>query len=417
MKTKLYQLASTGRMKVLEISAIGNSLLTEWWTEKDGVKGKAQSTSETIQGMNQGKSNETTPEQQCVLEYERKVKKKKEEGYTEDSSGNSNAFDIRESLPSNFAPCKPISEKPENPTDGSWYAEKKFDGVCLILHAEEDQKRVYSRKIKDIYSVVSVVPDIKHFVSKLPANTLVVGELVATDKYGKENTKVLRGIASEKTTREKALAKYQELIQDGYTVQFKPYDLYFHMGTMVTNLPFEERNAILESMLGIKRDISVFTDEMIQSGKDKGWEGYILRHKDSVIDFTLNGKAKRIGGHKFKYIYTTDCIVFSMSNGAGKNEQRFARFHLYQYQDDKLVDCGWAGLGQLGEDLADEITNDFLNRGYTLGEIELQEKDWFAVELEYQERQKPNEQGQICFLFPVITRLRDDKPLIECVID
>ena len=45
---------------------------------------------------------------------------------------------------------------------------------------------------------------------------------------------------------------------------------------------------------------------------------------------------------------------------------------------------------------------------------ELKEKDWFAVELEYQSRQSRNKKGQLCFEFPIITRTREDKPLAEC---
>jgi len=47
-------------------------------------------------------------------------------------------------------------------------------------------------------------------------------------------------------------------------------------------------------------------------------------------------------------------------------------------------------------------------------ESELKEKDWFAVELEYQSRQDRNDKGQLCFEFPIIIRTREDKPLSEC---
>ena len=42
MKTVLYQLAETGRLKHLVISVEGNMIVTEWWTSKDGEDGKKQ---------------------------------------------------------------------------------------------------------------------------------------------------------------------------------------------------------------------------------------------------------------------------------------------------------------------------------------------------------------------------------------
>ena len=83
MKTTLYQLHLTGRLKHIIIEVKENEILTEWWTSKEDEDGKKQSTKETVYGKNRGKSNETTDEEQALLEFERKVKKKKEEGYVE----------------------------------------------------------------------------------------------------------------------------------------------------------------------------------------------------------------------------------------------------------------------------------------------------------------------------------------------
>ena len=62
----------------------------------------------------------------------------------------------------------------------------------------------------------------------------------------------------------------------------------------------------------------------------------------------------------------------------------------------------------------DLITADLIQKGYELKKNNLEEKDWFAVELEYQSRQSRNDKGQLCFEFPIIVRTREDKPLNEC---
>ena len=63
-----------------------NVIITEWWTSKEEEDGKKQITKETVYGKNKGRSNETTDNEQAILEYERKIRKKKEEGYVENLS-------------------------------------------------------------------------------------------------------------------------------------------------------------------------------------------------------------------------------------------------------------------------------------------------------------------------------------------
>ena len=65
----------------------------------------------------------------------------------------------------------------------------------------------------------------------------------------------------------------------------------------------------------------------------------------------------------------------------------------------------------------DLITSELLEKGYKLEKTELNENDWFVVELEYQRRQERNNKGQLCFEFPIIVRTRNDKPLNECEVD
>ena len=55
MKTTLYQLHLTGRLKHMVIEAKGNEIITEWWTSKEDEDGKKQITKETVYGKNKGR--------------------------------------------------------------------------------------------------------------------------------------------------------------------------------------------------------------------------------------------------------------------------------------------------------------------------------------------------------------------------
>ena len=422
MKTTLYQLHLTGRLKHMIIEVKDNVIITEWWTSKEEEDGKKQITEETVHGKNKGRSNETTDNEQAILEYERKIKKKKEEGYVENREDAilGEEIVVSSTLTQSFAPCKPISKlkKDDDPYDGDWLAERKFDGSCILLHNTGNEKIGYTRRIKPITEILSVVNEIRNALEKLPEESLIIGELIAFDKDGKEDPKVLKAVTTETTTEAKAKNKYNSLITEGYTFTYNVFDVIFWYGEDVTDRTFLERLE-LTNHFG-ERKIETFTEKLANQAKENDWEGFILRKAEDQITYTMNGKPKRKGSYKFKFIETTDCIVTKVSNGSGKHEVRFARFRLAQYENSPffdepvLVDCGWAGGGRLGEENMDLVTSKLLEKGYKLEKTDLKEEDWFVVELEYQRRQERNNKGQLCFEFPIIVRTRNDKPLSEC---
>ncbi len=422
MKTTLYQLHLTGRLKHMVIEVKGNQIITEWWTSKEDEDGKKQNTKETIYGKNKGRSNETTDNEQAILEFERKVKKKKEEGYVEnrDDAILGEEIVVSSALTQSFAPCKPISKlnEKDDAYDDTWLAERKYNGSCILLHNTGKERIGYTRRIKPITEILRVIKEIKNTLHELPDESLIIGELVAFDEEGKEDPKVLKAVTTETTTKAKAKSKYDSLISDGYNFKYNVFDVIFWYGEDVTDRTFLERLEITK-FFG-EREIRPFTEEMALQAKEKDWEGFILRQAEDSIVFTMNGKPKRKGSYKFKFVETTDCMVTRVCPGAGKHEIRFARFRLAQYENSPffdepvIVDCGWAGGGRLGEDNMDQITQDLIGKGYKLEDSELKEKDWFVIELEYQSRQSRNDKGQLCFEFPIIIRTREDKPLNEC---
>ena len=422
MKTSLYQLHLTGRLKHMVIEVKENQIITEWWTSKEDEDGKKQITKETVYGKNKGRSNETSDEEQAILEFERKVKKKKEEGYVENKEDAIIGEEIVVSsiLTQSFAPCKPVSKikEKDDAFDGTWLAERKYNGSCILLHNTGNERVGYTRRIKPITEILSVVNELRLALDQLPDESLIIGELVAFDSNGQEDPKVLKAVTTETTTVAKAKSKYDSLISEGYTFRYNIFDVIFWHGEDVTDLNFLERLEITKSFA--TREIETFTKELANKAKKAEWEGFILRQPEDSITFTMNGKPKRKGSYKFKFIETTDCIVSRVCPGSGKHEVRFARFRLNQYENSPffdepvLVDCGWAGGGRLGEENMDKITSELMEKGYKLEDSELDEKDWFAVELEYQSRQERNDKGQLCFEFPIIIRTREDKPLNEC---
>ena len=154
MKTTLYQLHLTGRLKHMVIEVKGNQIITEWWTSKKDEDGKKQNTKETVYGKNKGRTNETSNDEQALLEFERKIKKKKEEGYVENREDAILGEEIAVSsvLTQSFAPCKPISKlnEKDDAYDNTWLAERKYNGSCILLHNTGKERIGYTRRIKHI---------------------------------------------------------------------------------------------------------------------------------------------------------------------------------------------------------------------------------------------------------------------------
>ena len=86
MSKTLYQKTSKGEIQVWEIRTEGSQIITTY-----GLKdGKMQTATKTAKGKNVGRANETTPEEQAVLEAESMYKKKMDKGYfpTEEEAQN-----------------------------------------------------------------------------------------------------------------------------------------------------------------------------------------------------------------------------------------------------------------------------------------------------------------------------------------
>ncbi len=411
---KLYQLAKSGGVKIWEGTTKGEVIVIRWWKRSAaGVDGKEQMTEQVCKGKNIGKKNETLPEEQAILELERIVEKKMKEGY-DTTIKKPDAIDTHKALPSYFAPDKPIVELPPkaDPYDGTWIGERKYDGNCILLQAFSGSRVILSRRIEVITPIVTVVPEAVAALKKVPDNSLFIAEITCFDPDGNEDTKKLKGVTSEKSKTEDAYQRYIQLTRDGYTFKVHVFEVIFLAGLDVSKKTFDERCLMTEHIFG-KRDIEIFTKKIDDAGKKAGWEGFILRKPDSTYGYSLAGKAGRGGSYKHKYKYSTDAIITGLEKGKGKFKDTYAKFHLKQYYNGQLIDCGNAGPGSLGEEWLFKYTEEVKKWGYKGDVVTLSEPHWFAVELEFKSRH-PWKNERRCFEIPIIQRDRPDKPLNEC---
>lgn len=408
MVKRLEAITTSGKTTFIELEAKGKYLITKW-----GLVGsdKVQETRERCEAKNIGKKNFISAEEQAVLRLERKIKKKMESGYTE--PGTATVMDELpdfSALQKYFTPCKPIAKPPKDALTEGYLADRKYNGVNIILVRDENNvPHVYTRRIDDITLQLFQFKEINDIFCKMLPGSMLLIELTYWNGNKKEAPEKLRGLINKRRTAEDVRTHYVEIMKNGLLVPVI-FDVMFWNGAFYGDNDFVDRRVLLES---IYKDLVPtqlpFTQDAIDYGKEFGWEGFVLRKADGKIAYTMNGKAKRTGSWKWKYNCVDDFIVVSAEYGKGKHDKYFAKFRLAQYdRDGNLVDCGYCGPGKL---IVAELEELHRNRKTSEGIYNVD--PYMVIEVLFRARAS----GGIKLEFPVFQRIRDDKKPEECIYD
>lgn len=362
----LYQEARTGKTKVWSCKVVdcGESGFPELHYSWGLVGGKLQQTLDVIsKGVNQGKSNETTPIEQAKLELERKSKKKKEEGYVEnlDSIKSLQSISFYEKLPKSLCFYKPknsIDEKKVLTLEkkrASVYTVKRDGMMHIVRRSEKFGVEIYSRRMDD---VTQNYPHLIDAFEKLPVGTVLLGEIVLEKSDGKDDfnatSKICRSDPSVAIEKQELLGK----------VKYFAFDLaFYNKQCALTSLAYIKRFELLgdiEKTIGsdyfkrIERVVSSHKDALSEMAK-RGLEGLVVWDGSGVMKqneaFTFNGKAYRPNVlWKSKPKYEDDFIVrFDPANGVGefgkgKNYGKLKSVFCYQLDEEGnevfLAKCG-----------------------------------------------------------------------------
>lgn len=408
---KLYQKSSTGKTKFLELSTDGSKFITTWGL----LDGKTQTTEKICEGMNIGKSNETSPEQQAVLEMEAKAIKKQKEGYSTTKPDDAvltetdSKIDL-DNLPINLCPSKPIGQNKltvkitESPDT---YGQRKHNGHCLILVRGTGTTKIYTRRMQNITEYVKDIPVIKEAADKLPLGSFVLHECVYyNNQYQKEMPRFVAQVITKEDAVE-AFRRYVELSKAG-KYSMIPIDALFLDNKFIGDTEHRQRmKLMMQHGIEVPGLIPNWKD-VLDRAKAQHWEGLVLRvpGKDSYITYTMDGKAKRAGGWKYKFVGEGDFVVSEVLKGeSGKHADFYAKFKVHQYDaTGAVVDRGYVGAGTLTHEDLKKLKDD-LDSG--------KRKLPFVVEIEYQSIH--DESGKL--EFGQIQRIRDDKLPSECLAD
>ncbi len=403
-KVTLYQKSRAGKIKFLTLWTEDDRLYTEWGL----LGGKTQTTSKVCEGMNVGKANETSPAEQAEKELEAKVTLKIKEGYSDKKPGKTDTIvkakiDL-DDIPSNFCPDKPISKAPKSIVDGkTTFAQRKFNGHCIILVKGSKTEKIYSRRMEDLTEYLQDIPLFQSTLKRLPNNTMIIGECIFIRRSDQKESP--RHVAMLVTVKDKVEVnkRHETLGQEG-TFEYITFDALFYGGQFLGDKPYTERVKIFQGTSITVPDIIHDWKKKIPYAEKHKWEGFVLRQDDkSYVGYSMDGTAHRAGSYKFKFLKTDDFFVVEWLKGeAGKHANFYSKFKVCQYDENgQVIDRGYVGPGRLTHEELEQLTKDLDS-----GKI----KKNFVVEVEYQDIQ---DSGKL--QFGIIQRLRPDKTAEECI--
>ena len=160
------------------------------------------------------------------------------------------------------------------PEGNDWFYEVKFDGYRCLVGKHNDGVTLWSRR-GNLFT--AQFPRIAGDCERLPADTLLDGEIVAVDESGRISFNLLQHHRS----------KAQALL-------FYAFDALICRGKSLVNVPLEERRKVLgeiydkvrskASPIKLSETIDATPTELVRAVKRLGFEGILAKRRDSCYE-------------------------------------------------------------------------------------------------------------------------------------
>ena len=256
----LYKLDSKGKVRILRVYTENADLIQE----SGLIDGEKVVHRKTCKGKNIGKANETTPENQAVLQAKSKVAEKLTEGYFETIE---QAQNLKVVLPMLADDYKEKHGKID--WSKSVFVQPKLDGQRCLAIVENGEVKLLSRAGKEINTVEHIKQAILKIIS--PTSKLILdGELYAHGLSFQDNMKLIKKVRPGETEK----------------IVYNVYDV-------VSSSPFESRIAFAKAVVDKCQSpsIQLVRTEKIVNGLDvhkfneqflsEGFEGTMIRHSET----------------------------------------------------------------------------------------------------------------------------------------
>ena len=164
--------------------------------------------------------------------------------------------------------CALVSKLPEGP---DWTYEVKFDGYRAIGVKTSDEGIIYSRNGKNFNKRY---PDIAEALADLPADSVIDGEIVALDEWGRPDFHRLQHFAAEAAR-----------------IHYFVFDLLISNGRDLTKLPLSKRRKLFAKLklrsprIRISEQFEIPAADMVSAVRQQQLEGVVAKRKSSRYSF------------------------------------------------------------------------------------------------------------------------------------
>jgi bifunctional non-homologous end joining protein LigD len=232
-----------------------------------------------------------------------------------------------------------LAHMPANEDDFGF--EVKWDGIRAVLYAGKRGLAIENRNLRDI---TFKYPEL-HPLKGLDA--VIDGEIVALDENGRPSFELMQG-RMHLSTEHAVRARMNEI-----PVRFMAFDLIWHAGRDLTELPYTERRAALEA-LDLNGDCwqtpswrAGDGSALLEAARVQALEGVMAKRLTSPY---CPGKRTK---HwlKIKVKQNQEFVVAGWQPGEGRRENTIGSLLLGYYADDELRYAGKVGTGFKEPDL------------------------------------------------------------------
>lgn len=235
-----------------------------------------------------------------------------------------------------------LAAKPFSSPD--WFYEVKLDGVRVLAFINEGNLRLVSRNQKEI---TEQFPELQEVLPQIKAKQAILdGEVVTYDEKGRTSFQRLQKRLG--VTNKAALAVLKETVPIFYVV----FDLLYCDGHDLRCLPLVKRREKLAEVVVPKEKLQLADyiqghgEQLFSLAKEKGFEGIMAKHKDSLYEEKRSSLWQKI-----KAVLTQEFVVGGYT-APKRGRLYFGALLLGVYEDNRLKYVGHTGTGFDEETLA-----------------------------------------------------------------
>lgn len=285
---KLYANSSNGKIKTWEIEADGDTMIIR----SGYLTGKMMMQSKKIKGKSLGRSNETTDNEQCILECKSKWQKKIDEQYTPNKNNIKEYCDQKTLLPMLALDY----HKRKHDISFPCYVQPKLNGVRCIYQ----NGKFMSRKGKEFTTLDHLIAELKQLGIETPDGEIYLKDVTFQD--------IIRRVKKDrgKETDELEYWIYDQINDDTFENREVDIGIKFRKfkGGSLIQVPTIKVNS--------EKEIKGLHDHWVR----EGYEGAIIRNINGL--YKIKHRSKDL--QKYKEFVDKEFVIVGGHEGSGPDE-------------------------------------------------------------------------------------------------